>query len=123
KANLYRILNDPLTHQVSKGDGLLRTDAPIRYSWNYRYHPSPYWEATAKATDYARDRGIGHVAVTYKFNDWLSVTGRTGRDWYQDHYRADYPVNNISPYNGGGPLDVAETHSERNSDFLVTGSC
>src|SRR5256885_13208483 len=59
---------------------------------------------------------------SYKFNDWLSVTGRTGRDWYQDHYRADYPVNNISPYNGGGLLDVAETHSETNSDFLVTRS-
>jgi hypothetical protein len=60
--------------------------------------------------------------VTYKFNDWLSVTGRTGRDWYQDHFRANYPVNNISPYNGGGLLDVAETHSETNSDFLITGT-
>src|SRR6184192_4465700 len=122
KDNLYRTLKDPLTQQIIKGDGLLRTDAPIPYSWNYSYHPSPYWEATAKTTDYARDRGIGHVAVTYKFNDWLSVTGRTGRDWYQDHYRADYPVNNISPYNGGGLLDIAETHSETNSDFLVTGT-
>src|SRR5881398_807184 len=122
KDNLYRDLNDPLTQQIIKGDALLRTDAPIPYSWNYSYHPSPYWEATAKTTDYARDRGIGHVAVTYKFNDWLSVTGRTGRDWYQDHYRADYPANNISPFNGGGLLDVAETHSETNSDFLVTGT-
>src|SRR5205807_2304614 len=43
-------------------------------------------------------------------------------DWYQDHYRANYPVNNISPFNGGGLLDVAETHSETNSDFLVTGT-
>src|SRR5438445_11499300 len=122
KDNLYRDLNDPLTQQIIKGDGLLRTDAPIPYSWNYSYHPSPYWEATAKTTDYARDRGIGHAAVTYKFNDWLSVTGRTGRDWYQDHYRANYPVNNISPFNGGGLLDVAETHSETNSDFLITGT-
>src|SRR6266567_7274030 len=122
KDNLYRDLNDPLTQQIIKGDALLRTDAPIPYSWNYSYHPSPYWEATAKTTDYARDRGIGHVAVTYKLNGWLSVTGRTGRDWYQDHFRANYPVNNISPDPGGGLLDVAETHSETNSDFLVTGS-
>src|SRR6266568_2708859 len=122
KDNLNRDPNDPLTKQIVKGNSNLRTDAPIPYSWNYSYHPSPYWEATAKTTDYARDRGIGHVAVTYKFNDWLSVTGRTGRDWYQDHYRANYPVNNISPFNGGGLLDVAETHSETNSDFLVTGT-
>jgi len=122
KDNLYRDPNDPLTKQIVKGNPNLRTDAPIPYSWNYSYHPSPYWEATAKATDYARDRGIGHAAVTYKLNDWLSVTGRTGRDWYQDHFRANYPVNNISPYYGGGLLDVAETHSETNSDFLVTAT-
>ncbi len=122
KDNLYRDPNAPLTKQIVTGNPNLRADAPIPYSWNYSYHPSPYWEATAKTTDYARDRGIGHAAVTYKFNDWLSVTGRTGRDWYQDHFRANYPVNNISPDPGGGLLDVAETHSETNSDFLVTGS-
>jgi len=120
--NLNRDPNDPLTKQIVTGNPNLRTDAPIPYSWNYSYHPSPYWEATAKTTDYARDRGIGHAAVTYKFNDWLSATGRTGRDWYQDHFRANYPVNNISPDPGGGLLDVAETHSETNSDFLVTGT-
>src|SRR5437016_1474443 len=122
KDNLNRDPNDPLTKQIVTGNPNLRTDAPIPYSWNYSYHPSPYWDATAKTTDYARHRGIGHAAVTYKFNDWLSATGRTGRDWYQDHFRANYPVNNISPNPGGGLLDVAETHSETNSDFLVTGT-
>ena len=122
KDNLYRDPNDPLTQQIVGGNPNMRTDAPIPYSWNYSYHPSPYWEATVKTTEYARDRGIGHAAVTYKLNDWLSVTGRTGRDWYQDHFRANYPVNNISPYYGGGLLDVAETHSETNSDFLITGT-
>jgi TonB-linked SusC/RagA family outer membrane protein len=122
KDNLYRDPSDPLTQQILAGTPGLRTDAPIQYSWNYSYHANPYWEAQVKNTDYARDRGIGHAAVTYKFNDWLSVTGRTGRDWYQDHFRANYPVNNISPYNGGGLLDVAETHSETNSDFLITAN-
>jgi len=98
KDHLYRDPNDPLTKQIVKGNPNLRTDAPIPYSWNYSYHPSPYWEATAK------------------------TTGRTGRDWYQDHFRANYPVNNISPDPGGGLLDVAETHGETNSDFLVTGT-
>src|SRR5205085_7568934 len=120
--HLYRDPNGPLTQQILAGNPNLRTDAPIPYSWNHSYHPSPYWEATVKTTDYARNRGIGHAAVTYKFNDWLSVTGRTGRDWYQDHFRANYPVNNISPDNGGGFFDVGETHSETNSDFLVTGT-
>ncbi len=121
KDNLYRNLSDPLTQQILSGNDL-RADAPIQYSWNYSYHANPYWEAQVKTTDYSRDRGLGHASVTYKVNDWLSVTGRTGRDWYQNHFRANYPVNNISPFNGGGLLDVGETHSETNSDFLVTGS-
>src|SRR5438105_7436556 len=119
--NLYRDLSDPLTQQILAGNDL-RKDAPIQYSWNYSYHANPFWEARVKTTDYARDRGLGHVSVTYRLNDWLSVTGRTGRDWYQNHFRANYPVNNISPYNGGGLLDVGETHSETNSDFLITAN-
>ena len=121
KDNLYRNLSDPLTQQILGGNDL-RADAPIQYSWNYSYHANPYWEAQVKTTDYSRDRGLGHASVTYKVNDWLSVTGRTGRDWYQNHFRANYPVNNISPFNGGGLLDVGETHSETNSDFLITGT-
>ena len=121
KDNLYRNLSDPLTQQILGGNDL-RADAPIQYSWNYSYHANPYWEAQVKTTDYSRDRGLGHASVTYKVNDWLSVTGRTGRDWYQNRFRANYPVNNISPFNGGGLLDVGETHSETNSDFLITGN-
>jgi len=122
KDNLYRNIDDPLTQQILGGNSSLRTDAPIQYSWNYSYHANPYWEARVKTTDFSRDRGLGHAAVTYKVNDWVSITGRTGRDWYQNHFRSNYPVNNISPFNGGGLLDVAETHSETNSDFLVTAN-
>lgn len=120
KQNIYRDPNDPFTQQIVLGNPLMRTDAPIPYSWNYSYHPSPYWESTAKTTDYSRNRGLGHVSVTYKMNDWLSVTGRTGRDWYQNQFRANYPVNNISPFYQGGFQDVGETHSETNNDFLIT---
>jgi len=41
---------------------LLRTDAPIPYSWNYSYHPSPYWMTNVKTTDYGRNRGLGHAS-------------------------------------------------------------
>jgi TonB-linked SusC/RagA family outer membrane protein len=122
KANVFRDPNDPLTQQIIVGDKLLRTDAPIPYSWNYSYHPSPYWMSGVKTTDYSRNRGLGHASVTYKFTDWLQVTGRTGRDWYQNQFRANYPVNSISPFNGGGFLDVGETRSETNNDFLITAN-
>jgi outer membrane receptor protein involved in Fe transport len=122
KENLYRDPSNALTQQILIGNPLLRTDAPIPYSWNYSYHPSPYWMAGVKTTDYARNRGLGHASVTYKVNDWLSITGRGGRDWYQNQFRANYPVNNISPFYQGGFLDVGETRSETNNDFLITAN-
>lgn len=122
KTRIYRDPNDPFTQQILAGNPLLRTDAPIPYSWNYSYHPSPYWMTNVKTTDYGRNRGLGHAAVTYKVNDWLSVTGRTGRDWYQNQFRANYPVNDISPFGQGGFLDVGETRSETNNDFLITAN-
>jgi len=126
KNNIYRDPNDPLTQQILAGttrrSPYLRTDAPLPYSWNYSYHPSPYWMTNVKKTDYSRNRGLGHAAVTYKVNDWISVTGRTGRDWYQNQFRANYPVNDISPYGQGGLLDVGETRSETNNDFLITAN-
>jgi len=122
KNNIYRDPNDPFTQQILTGNPNLRTDAPIPYSWNYSYHPSPYWMTNVKTTDYGRNRGLGHAAVTYKVNDWISVTGRTGRDWYQNQFRANYPVNDISPFSQGGFLDVGETKSETNNDFLITAN-
>ena len=122
KKNIFRDPNDRFTQQILIGNPNLRTDAPIPYSWNYSYHPSPYWMTNVKQTDYARNRGLGHASVTYKLNDWISVTGRTGRDWYQNQFRANYPVNDISPYSQGGFLDVGETRSETNNDFLITAN-
>src|SRR6266705_3583648 len=122
KKNIFRDPNDRFTQQILIGNPNLRTDAPIPYSWNYSYHPSPYWITNVKHTDYSRNRGLGHAAVTYKVNDWISVTGRTGRDWYQNQFRANYPVNDISPFFQGGLLDVGETRSETNNDFLVTAN-
>ena len=122
KQNIFRDPNNAFTQQILLGNPLMRTDAPIPYSWNYSYHPNPYWIAGVKTTDYSRNRGLGHASVTYKVNDWISVTGRTGRDWYQNAFRANYPVNNISPFYQGGFLDVGETRSETNNDFLITAN-
>ena len=122
KRNVFRDPLDPFTQQILVGNPNLRRDAPIPYSWNYSYHPSPYWMTNVKTTDYGRNRGLGHASVTYKLNDWISVTGRTGRDWYQNQFRANYPVNDISPFSQGGLLDVGESRSETNNDFLVTAN-
>ena len=122
KTHLYRNPSDPLTQQILAGNPGLRTDAPIQYSWNYSYHENPYWAAYVQQKQFNRDRVIGHGSATYKVNDWLSIMGRVGRDWYQQHFRVDYPVNNISPSPSGSITDVNETRSETNSDFLISAN-
>jgi len=112
---------NPMYNTIANGAGF-RTDAPIPYSWNYSYHPNPYWMATVKKTSFDRNRLLGHAALTYKFNDWLSVTGRSGRDWYTQHTRVNYPVNDISPINNGGLLDNVQARTESNSDILATAN-
>ena len=122
KTHLYRDPTDPLTQEILAGNPNLRTDAPIQYSWNYSYHANPYWMAYVKQTSFNRNRVLGHGSATYKVNDWLSVMGRIGRDWYQQHFRVNYPVNDISPSPLGSISDVNETRSETNSDFLITAN-
>ena len=66
KNNLYRDPNDAFTQQILVGNPLMRRDAPIQYSWNYSYHPNPYWMADVKTTDYSRNRGLGHASVSWR---------------------------------------------------------
>ncbi|MGH2349006.1 MAG: TonB-dependent receptor plug domain-containing protein, partial [bacterium] len=56
-----------------------------QYNWNYNYHNNPFWEQFVNGNGDERDRLLGHVQLTYQLNDWLSATGRVGRDWYRDH--------------------------------------
>lgn len=113
--------NNPMYDQILAGNPQLRVEAALPYSWNYSYHPNPYWMAMQKQTDFSRNRVLGHAAMTYKFNDWFSVTARTGRDWYQNHMRTNVPVNTIGVTQQlGGLTDVAEVRTEMNSDLLAT---
>jgi TonB-linked SusC/RagA family outer membrane protein len=107
--------------------------AGLPYSWNYSFHPNPYFLQLANTNRDSRRRLIGNVAVTYKFTDWLSGTARTGTDYYNDNrelmYAAgNYGVSNTSPFDGAGQnigpngsygIDQG-SFQETNSDFLVT---
>ena len=121
KKTLVRDPNDPMTNTIIDGNSWIRTDAPIPYSWNYSYHDNPYWMASRKTTDFRRNRLIGHASATYTFNQWLSVTGRVGRDWYQNNFRANYPVNTVDDRLGRFD-DQAQTRSQTTADVLFTAN-
>jgi TonB-linked SusC/RagA family outer membrane protein len=56
-----------------------------QYNWNYNYHNNPFWEAVVNGNNDERDRVIGHLSLNYQVNDWITATGRVGRDWFRDH--------------------------------------
>jgi TonB-linked SusC/RagA family outer membrane protein len=88
------------------------------YNWNYNYHTNPYWLALRNRNEDERNRIIGNVSLSYELNDWLSVTSRTGTDWYQDERKRMYHSEGINfPYDAFAADNI--TRSETNSDLFL----
>jgi TonB-dependent SusC/RagA subfamily outer membrane receptor len=56
-----------------------------QFNWNYNYHNNPFWEQYVNGNGDERDRLLGHVQANLQLNDWITLTGRVGRDWYREH--------------------------------------
>jgi len=86
-------------------DNLQKEDG-TPYRWNYSYHNNPYWIVNKNLNSRERNRLFGNVSANYKFNSWISATGRIGTDWYREHikiiramYTNDFPDGNIEDQN------------------------
>lgn len=100
-------------------------------SWNYNYHPNPYYDVYKSHNEDTRDRVIGHVQSTYSFTPWLKLMGRVGTDYYTSDRRFEVAANSFGFYvgrlgdapgeNGAFEQDVF-TNQETNADFLLTGN-
>jgi TonB-linked SusC/RagA family outer membrane protein len=103
------------------------------YSWNYSFHPNPYFLQLVNSNKDTRDRLIGNVALNYKFTDWLTALVRGGTDWYQEDRRESYAAGNYG-ISSVDPLDASDltvgdrgafgqhqqSFQETNADFLLT---
>jgi TonB-linked SusC/RagA family outer membrane protein len=104
-------------------------------SWNYNYHPNPFYNLHESHNGDSRDRVIGHMQSSYQLAEWLKLMGRVGTDYWteQREFRVGpgeygFTVGRLAsdPNNGGVPggngafeQDVA-TNQETNADFLLT---
>lgn len=91
-----------------------------QYNWNDNYWTNPYYQLNVSARENAKDRLFGNVAVTYKFTPWLTLTGRSGTDFYQDRRKtknAARTSNLLDSYNE----DLIFVQ-ESNSDFLLNAT-
>ncbi len=96
-------------------------------SWNYSYHNNPNWGPKMNRQYDQRDRIMGVASGTYRFNDWLRLTGRSGTDFYRNFNTYQYAAGWIGGgiggnYADGGFQENTVFNQETNTDFLLTGN-
>ncbi|MGH7502630.1 MAG: SusC/RagA family TonB-linked outer membrane protein [Longimicrobiales bacterium] len=93
-----------------------------QFNWNYNYHNNPFWEQFVNRNGDERDRLLGHVSTTFQINDWISATGRIGRDWYRDHRKNVIAFNSLDDAGDGHFNESTLYRSETNADVLLTAT-
>ncbi len=114
-----------LKNSWQKSATLNNGPANREYNWNYNYHNNPYFLMYGNPEGDTRDRLMGSISATYKFTDWLSVTGRAGADVYRLGISQNYSVADITgvnmDYSTAGAFGVTSDYSNnRNSDLIVS---
>lgn len=101
-------------------DGTMRTwnrqsaDNPRPQYWD-----NPYWAREKNFQNDGRDRFFGNVALTYKLNSWLSLTGRILNDYYTESREERYAQGGLTTsFYSNTLIRVGET----NTDLILRGS-
>ncbi|MCG6988883.1 MAG: SusC/RagA family TonB-linked outer membrane protein [Gemmatimonadetes bacterium] len=93
-----------------------------QYNWNYLSGQNPFWAQLVDTNGDERDRVMGSGQVSYQLDDWITLTGRVGRDWYREH-RKDVGAIGSQRYAGqGGFTEMSRYVSETNADVLATAT-
>lgn len=93
-----------------------------QYNWNYNYHNNPFWEQEVNTNNDTRDRLLGHVSATYQLNDWITATGRIGRDWYREHRKSVTAFFSLDDAGDGGFSESTRFFAETNMDLILTAA-
>ncbi len=81
---------------------------------------NPYYTINEITNNDERNRVIGFASLRYAFTDWLSLSLRTGIDWYTDERQNIWPVGAAWPNTRGKFVETVINSKETNSDFLLT---
>tara|TARA_R110002051_G_scaffold258937_4_gene318269 strand:+ start:2810 stop:6013 length:3204 start_codon:yes stop_codon:yes gene_type:complete len=89
-----------------------------QYSFNYTYFDNPYFTLLENTNSFNRDRVFGNVSATYKINERLTATIRTGMDYSNElrQMRRNFSSNR---FKNGGYAEHDVFFREINTDFLL----
>lgn len=82
---------------------------------------NPYYVINELKNNDERNRMIAFASLKYEFNDWLSLSVKSGMDWYTDERKKIWPVGargNVL----GRFIETNISAREWNSDFLLTAT-
>ena len=93
---------------------------PVQRNWNLNYWNNPYFALNNFKFGNDKDRIIGNVSFTYKLADYLTLTGRTGTDFYADRRTTKRSKSIQSGLVNGQYWEDNYFVKEQNTDFLLT---
>jgi len=99
-------------------DNMTVDDVPMNWSGPSNEYLNPYNYITdKKKSDEKKDRFTGVVTASFKINDWLSIVGKTGMDYWQAH---SYAIG-LKTVSGDNPsYSKSEVRlKEVNSDLML----
>ncbi|NNM05028.1 MAG: SusC/RagA family TonB-linked outer membrane protein [Gemmatimonadetes bacterium] len=113
---------EPLRNYRCTGDEVTPCTVGGQYNWNYNYHNNPFWEAYVNENFDEKDRILGNADVTYQVNDWITATGRVGRDWSRDHRKRVTEWYSLDDAGDGGFGENTIYRSLTNADALLSAT-
>jgi TonB-linked SusC/RagA family outer membrane protein len=94
-------------------------------NWNDNYWTNPYYLVNESTRENQRDRMYGNIVATYKLTDWLTLTGRSGTDFYEDRRKTRGAARQAKL----GTTQLYDSYNEEqifvresNSDFLLNAT-
>ncbi|WP_263784636.1 SusC/RagA family TonB-linked outer membrane protein [Salinibacter grassmerensis] len=82
---------------------------------------NPYWAVNEQESDDDKDRILGNVNLNYSVNDWFSLQGQTGLDWYSLR-RTNVDAFGSAFEPGGSMTEDTYRVWESNSKLLATAT-
>ncbi|NMC38792.1 MAG: SusC/RagA family TonB-linked outer membrane protein [Bacteroidales bacterium] len=84
---------------------------------------NPYYIVNELKSNDVQDRIIGQISSTLKFNDWLSLMGRAGTDYYTQKVKRTWPVGAKRSENYLGRVyNEINIVKDLNADVILTAS-
>ncbi|HYG01627.1 MAG TPA: SusC/RagA family TonB-linked outer membrane protein [Chryseosolibacter sp.] len=98
-------------------EGTSAAGTPI--NWNTNYNNNPYWVLANNTQGFVKDRIMGNVSLNYEFTDWLSLSAKTGTDYFTDITESKRAVGS-NDFPNGNYFEIDRTFQETNSSAMLS---